>query len=175
MTGPSLPRLSRAGRIAVLVVAALASAAAQSARAQESPYNRDCGTARDGFLTTNDLRWESSGPWHITMSYETAASIAKRVGPSEFKPPTSHPAPKDVPCVVASAVAFAGANAWTTWHATSGWVSAAWVGYASGPSFGRFHCIGVTRPDGGAKEICTHLADRHAGRIAVQFIVRRAP
>jgi hypothetical protein len=178
MTGRSVLRVSRAAAsfavaMAVAVVA-YANVAAESARAQGSPYNRNCGTARDGFATTNE-RWESTGPWHITMSYETARSIAKRVGPSEFQPPASHPRPAEVPCAVASAVAFAGANAWTTWHATGGWVSAAWAGYATGPSFGRFHCTGVSRSDGGVKETCTHRADRHAGRITVQFIVRRRP
>src|SRR5206468_1249000 len=58
-------------------------------RPLEGPYNRNCGTSRDGGLTVNE-RWETVGPWHVSMSYATARSIAQRVGPSEFQPSGSH-------------------------------------------------------------------------------------
>lgn len=66
----------------------------------------------------------------------------------------------------------AGAEAWTHWHSTMGSFTAGWVGYASGPSYGRFDCAGTSRRDGGAVETCTHHADRHAGQIVVRFTVR---
>jgi hypothetical protein len=138
---------------------------------QNSVYDIACGSARAGFITTNE-RWESSGPWHVKLSFESARSIARRVGPGEFQPPSSHPAAKDVPCVVASSVAFRGANAWSTWSSNSGSMTAGWASYAAGPSFGRFVCTGVGRRAGGARETCIHRADRHAGQITVQFAVQ---
>jgi hypothetical protein len=108
------------------------------------------------------------------MSYETARTIARRVGPSEFQPPGSHPQPSEVPCVVASAVAFAGANAWAARQKSPDWVRVRWTGYASGPSFGRFRCVVTARHRGAIDETCTHKPDRHAGAIVVQFTVRPA-
>jgi hypothetical protein len=157
-----------------VVVVSFWGATARPALGQTSPYDRNCGTAREGGLTTNE-RWETIGPWHVRMSYKTARSIAERVGPSEFQPSGSHPSPKDVPCVVASSVAFAAADAWSVRHATSEWISARWTGYASGPSFGGFHCIVTTPRAGTVGETCTHQADRHAGQITVQLTVRPAP
>jgi hypothetical protein len=115
-----------------LAVALSSGAAACATSTKASPYNRDCGTAGGGFVTTND-RWKSSGPWHVEMSAATARSIARRVGPNEFQPSGSHPRAKDVPCVVASSVAYAGADSWSIREATDGWVSVAWASYASGP------------------------------------------
>jgi hypothetical protein len=151
----------------------LASASAVSAQLNASPYNRDCGTAMQGGLTKNE-RWKTNGPWHVRMSYETARRIARRVGPSEFQPPGSHPDPGDVSCVVASSVAFAGANGWAARQESPGLVSVRWTGYASGPSFGRFRCVATTRRPGAIDETCSHKADRHAGAIVVQFTVRPA-
>lgn len=141
---------------------------------QSSVHDTGCGSVRDGFVTVNE-RWESSGPWHVKMSSETARSIARRVGPKEFQPPSSHPAAKEVPCVVASSVAFGGANARSRWRSNSGSMTARWASYAAGPSFGRFSCTGVRRRTGGAEETCIHRADRHAGQITVQFVVRPDP
>lgn len=107
------------------------------------------------------------------MSDATAESIARRVGPYEFKPLTSHPAPEDVPCDAAETVALAGANAWTRWHSERGSFTAGWTGYATGPSYGRFDCTGTKRRDGGAVETCTHQADRHAGEIVVRFTIAK--
>lgn len=120
---------------------------------------------------TRDLQWETSGPWQVSMSYATARSIALRVGPYEFQPPTSHPAPRDVPCDAALTVALAGANAWTHWHSERGSLTAGWTGYATGPSYGRFDCTGTKRRDDGAVETCTHQADKHAGEITVRFTI----
>ena len=154
-----------------LAVGVSSGAAACATFTKASPYNRDCGTARGGFVTTND-RWQSSGPWHVEMSAATARSIARRVGPNEFQPRGSHPPAKDVPCVVASSVAYAGADSWSIRKATDDWVSVAWASYASGPSFGRFHCRASRHGAGRVNETCNHRADRHAGAITVEFIVR---
>jgi hypothetical protein len=54
-------------------------------------------------------------------------------------------------------------------------VGVSWEGYSSGPYFGRFACSGTSRSDGGASEICTHFADRHAGQITVRFTIYPAP
>lgn len=121
---------------------------------------------------TTDEQWITNGPWSVAMSYETARSIARQVGPSEFQPADSHPPPGDVPCDVASSVAGAAADAWTHWDSERGSFSAGWTGYASGPSYGRFYCTGKKRRDGGAVETCTHAADRHAGEIAVRLTIR---
>ncbi len=136
-----------------------------------SPYDRSCGTSRDGALTTN-LQWKVIGPWHIAMSFSTARSIALRVGPSEFAPPGSHPAPRDVPCTVAQAVASSAADAWTRWRGDAGWVGVTWVGYARGPYIGRFHCTGATSAGRVTHESCNHVADRNAGAITVRFVIR---
>lgn len=157
-----------------LAVGVSSGAAACATFTKASPYNRDCGTARGGFVTTND-RWQSSGPWHVEMSAATARSIARRVGPNEFQPPGSHPPAKDVPCVVASSVAYAAADSWSIRKATDDWVSVAWASYASGPSFGRFHCRASRHRAGRVNETCNHRADRHAGAITVEFIVRPVP
>ncbi len=137
-----------------------------------SRYNRDCENAgHGGFLTPNE-RWESSPPWHVQLSVATARSIAKRVGPAEFQPPGSHPPTKEVPCAVASAVAFAGARAWSVRQATDDWVRAGWTGYSYGPSFGRFRCRASRHRSNRVTERCTHTADRHTGEITVEFTVR---
>src|ERR1700677_1093315 len=115
------------------------------------------------------------GPWHVAMSSQTAASIDRRTGADEFAPAGTHTALKYVPCGVASAVANRAANAWTAWAANSGTVGVSWEGYSSGPYFGRFVCSGTSRSDGGASEICTHFADRHAGQITVRFTIYPAP
>jgi len=161
------------GAVVVLLLASAATATALSVHANVSPYNRDCGTARQGGMTKN-WRWKTNGPWHVRMSYETARSIARRVGPYEFQPPASHPPPRDVPCVVASSVAFAGADAWAARQESPEWVSVRWTGYASGPSFGRFRCVVTARRPRAIDETCTHEADRHAGAIVVEFTVRPA-
>jgi hypothetical protein len=109
------------------------------------------------------------------MSSATARSIGRRVGPGEFQPSDSHPPAKDVPCVVASSVAFAGADSWSIHKQTDDWVSAAWASYASGPSFGRFHCRATRDGASKVREKCVHRADRHAGAITVEFIVRPEP
>jgi hypothetical protein len=157
-----------------LAVAISSGAAACATSTKASPYNRDCGTARDGFVTPND-RWQSYGPLHVDMSAATAQSIARRVSPNEVQPPGSHPPAKDVPCVVASSGASAGAELWSNRKATDDWVSVAWTSYASGPSFGRFHCRATRRQSRAVNETCTHPADRHAGEITVRFIVRPVP
>lgn len=132
-------------------------------------FDENCGTPRDGGLSGND-KWETLGPWHVSMSYATARSIASRVGPSEFQPPNSHPSPNDVPCDIASAVSQAGTDAFTHWHSTSGTVNSGWTGYAAGPQFS-FTCSGKRRSDGGATETCVHVADQHAGRVVVRFTI----
>jgi hypothetical protein len=142
-------------------------------RPEEGPYNRNCGTSRDGGLTANE-RWETIGPWHVSMSYATARSIAERVGPNEFQPSGSHPLPKEVPCVVASSVAFAAANRWSIRHGTYEEVSPKWTGYASGPSLGRFRCFVTSRRAAAVRQSCIHAADRHAGRISVDLTIRSA-
>jgi len=120
---------------------------------------------------TTDEQWVTNGPWHVEMSYETARGIARHVGPYEFDPPDSHPAPRYVPCNVASSVANAAADAWTHWHGEKGSVASGWTGYSVGPRYS-FDCNGVRRRDGGAVETCTHQADRHAGRIVVRLTIR---
>jgi hypothetical protein len=167
-----LTRVSGAGACFLMVIGPFGCGAPSKATKRASPYNRSCGTAREGFSTIND-QWESRGPWHVRMSYATARNIAARVGPNEFEPPDSHPPPQNVPCVVASSVAFVAANAWSVRRATNDWISAAWASYASGPSFGRFHCIVTSRPSDNTSERCTHRADRHAGRIIVGLVIRR--
>lgn len=157
-----------------LVVAVSFGAEACAGSTKASPYNRDCGTGRAGFVTANN-RWQSSGPWHVELSAATARSIARRVGPGEFQPPGSHPPAKDVPCVVASSVSNAGAHAWSVRQKTDDWVSVAWASYASGPSFGLFHCLASRRAASRVDETCTHRADRHAGAITVEFVVRPLP
>jgi hypothetical protein len=157
-----------------LAVAICTSAAACGTSKKASPYSRDCGTARASFVTAND-RWQSSGPWHVEMSAATARSIARRVGPGEFQPPDSHPPARDVPCVVASSVAYAGADSWSIRKATDDWINAAWASYASGPSFGRFHCQVRGRHSRAITETCSHNADRHAGEITVDFVLRPVP
>jgi hypothetical protein len=157
-----------AGACAAVALSAVPAVAASS------PYNRNCGTPRDGFLTV-DEKYESSGPWHITMSPQTARNIARRVGPNEFQPAGSHPSATDVPCDAAQSIASAGANAWTQWSANTGTITAGWTGYATGPSFGRFHCTGVTLNDGSVKETCAHRADRHAGSMTGSFVIQPAP
>lgn len=157
--------------LAVAVCAGLA-ACAKSTKA--SPYDRECGTARSGFVTTDD-RWQSSGPWHVEMSSATASSIARRVGPSEFQPAGSHPPAKDVPCVVASSVAYVAAESWSIHQAKDESVRVAWASYASGPSFGRFRCLASRAGGKGVEETCLHRADRHAGAITVELVVRPAP
>jgi hypothetical protein len=156
-----------------LAVAVSCGTAACASSHRASPYDRDCGTVRDGFVTTND-RWRSAGPWHVEMSAATARSIAERVGPNEFQPPGSHPHAKDVPCVVASSVAGVAAETWSEDGATDDWVRVAWASHASGPSFGRFHCHASRSGAGRVNETCDHRADRHAGAITVEFIVRPA-
>lgn len=145
-----------------------------SAPASASPWNRSCGTARDGFLTP-DPKWEVVGPYQIGMSYTTAKGIAQRVGPNEFAPPGSHPAARDVPCDAAFSIAMNGAKAWTKWPGNSGWMGAGWIGYATGPYYGSFHCTGVSQADGGARETCHHNADRHAGAMTGRFVIHPAP
>ena len=70
----------------ILVVVACAVALSTDAM-HASPYDGDCGTQRDGGLT-DDEQFHSNGPWHVKLSYQTALSIAQRVGPSEFQPRT---------------------------------------------------------------------------------------
>ena len=146
-------------------------ASAAGCRGGHKGFDESCGTPREGGVT-GDEQWKTSGPWHVSMSYATAKSIAARVGPYEFQPPSSHPAPQDVPCDAASTVALAGADAWTHWHSELGSFAAGWTGYAAGPSYGRFDCTGTKRRDGGAIETCSHHADRHAGAIVVRFIIQ---
>jgi hypothetical protein len=59
-------------------------------------------------------------------------------------------------------------------QATDDWVSVGWASYASGPSFGRFHCRASRHGAGRVNEECIHQADRHAGEITVNFIIRSA-
>jgi hypothetical protein len=153
------------------VVAACVLATACGGATKASPYSRGCGTARDRFVTTNN-RWQSSGPWHVEMSPSTARSIARRVGPGELQPLDSHSPAKGVPCVVASSVADRAAHAWSLRQRTDEWVTVAWASYASGPSFGRFHCLASRHARGRVDETCNHRADRHAGAITVEFLIR---
>jgi hypothetical protein len=145
-----------------------------AAAAVASPYNRDCGTARDGFLTT-DEQFESSGPLarQDERQHRPGHRSAGRAG--EFQPPGSHPPARQVRCVVAEAIASYGANAWTHWSGNDGRVTVQWIGYASGPSLGSFQCTGVTLNDGAVKETCVHRADRHAGAITDSFTIERNP
>jgi hypothetical protein len=169
--------LSRKMGVVVVVVAAVALALlAVALRASTSrPWaaERACGKKGDGYgsLTVN-LRWGWSDPLQVAMSYETARSIARHVGPDEFDPPDSHPLPQDVPCDVAGSVAFTAADSWSKRQQTSAWIAAGWRGYAVGPSY-RFHCV-VSRPTPAAvDETCVHRADRRAGEIRVRFTAHR--
>lgn len=166
--------VTRAGFGSLVITACLLAGCGGATRA--SPYDRDCGTSRDGFLTRNN-RWQSPGPLHVQMSAATARSIARRIGPGELQPPGSHPPAKDVPCVVASSVAGIGANSYSVHGTTDEWIDVVWASYSSGPSLGRFRCRASRRAAGRVDETCTHRPDRHAGSISVKFILRplRAP
>lgn len=140
------------------------------ATAQSSPWNRGCG--RSGGFLTNSGKNQVSGPIYVGMTAATAESIARRVGPGEFGYHFS--ASRDIPCGVAQAVAFRGANAWEHWSGNNGVVGAGWIGYATGPYFGRFTCTGWNDANGLVHESCHHYADAHAGAITVQFIISGA-
>jgi hypothetical protein len=153
-----------------IVVSSGAAACGNSTKA--SSYSRDCENfGHGGFLTPN-ARWQSSPPWHVDISAATARSIAKRVGPSEFQPPGSHPYAKTIPCSVASDVAFEGARAWSVRQATDDWITVDWTGYTYGPSLGRFHCRASRHRLNRVMETCIHKANHNAGEMAVTFTVR---
>lgn len=156
------------------ITAALAVLMLAAGPASASPWNRSCGGSGDGSLSSNE-QWETSGPWHVGMSYQTALSIDRRVGPDEFARPGTHPPVKYVPCTVAQAVSFKAMDAWVHWGWNSGVVGAGWIGYAFGPYFGRFHCHGRSTSNGGARETCTHYADAHAGQMTVSLRISPNP
>src|SRR5881398_1964826 len=121
-------------RVVLALLIASGAAVACGSSTNSSPYNRDCENfGHGGFLTPN-ARWQSSPPWHVEISVATARSLAKRVGPSEFQPPGSHPPARTIPCSVASDVAFAGARAWSVRHARYDWITVVKTGYSYGPS-----------------------------------------
>jgi hypothetical protein len=154
--------------ILILAVPGLFAAGTFASAASASPWNRSCGSSRDGFLT-QDNQMEVLGPWQVGMSYGTAKRIDQRVGIFEGW----HISTKDVPCVVAENVAWYGADAWTRhWSGDDGWMGAGWIGAANGPYYGAFHCTGVPWGATGNRETCHHRADRHAGAITVRFVIR---
>src|SRR5438045_3487025 len=109
-----------------------------SVPAGASPWNPGCGTAQYGTILGRG-EWEEHGPYHIGMSYKTARSIARRVGPDEFAPPNSHPNPREIPCTVVGSIAYHGGDARLKWPGDSGWMGAGWMGYNTDPYFGAFH------------------------------------
>jgi hypothetical protein len=57
---------------------------------------------------------------------------------------------------------------------SGGWTGVGWMGASSGPWFGRFHCTWYDKFGDGQTwaATCTHGADRHVGRIVVQFVIQ---
>ena len=162
------------GAVVVAAVAlALLAVALRLSSSRTWAAERPCGKRGDGYgAATVNMRWRWSDPVQVGMGYETARSIAEHVGPYEFEPPGSHPRPQDVPCDVASSVAFSAADSWSKRRQTSEWITAGWRGYAVGPSY-RFHCFVSRRTPARVDETCVHRADRRAGEIKVQFTAHR--
>lgn len=132
---------------------------------------KECGSSADGFLLSNQ-HYEVIGPFGVAMTHATAVSIARRVGPGEFG---THETAAQVPCAVAVDIAMDAANAWLHWGSNHGTVGVHWYGYATGPYLGVFRCTGVRLTTGRVRETCHHAADRRAGAITGQFVIRRNP
>jgi hypothetical protein len=146
--------------------AAIGTAAGNSLPSAATGFNW-CGNHRDGFLLS-DERFAVDGPIAIAMSHATAASIARRLGPTEDGTPETA---SQVPCETAFSVAQVAANAWLKWPANSGWAGVHTQGYGPGLYLGRFRCTGATLSGGRARETCQHVSDRYAGRIVAQFTI----
>ena len=167
LSGGVVALLGFALGILAAVVLLFAAAAPASASAW-----RTCGSG--GAAIGPEYEWVVGAPYHIKMSNASAAQIASHVGEGEFGAPGT--TVREVPCVVAQEVASAAAEAWLHWSANTGWVyNAKWIGYASGPRFGAFHCTGVSRDQGGANERCEHKPDHHEGEIIEHFTIKPNP
>ena len=161
--------------VAVLpVLVALALPAAASA----SPYNRDCGTSRGGWLvgsedSDNETPWMVNGPWHIRMTNwpAQARSLVQRFPVQEFN--TKFPL-ADVPCAIAQGVASGASGKWANWPGNNGWVNVN-VGTSGGDaSIGLFHCTGydLQAPDV-ARETCT--TRYRGGAVIASFTISNNP
>jgi hypothetical protein len=116
-------------------------------------------------------QWQSHGPFGIAISDQTARSLARRTRTS---PHVTVPVAL-ARCVAAQSVAVYGLSAWELWPGNAGTMTAAWWGFGTGPSFGRFRCTGVAHANGTVTETCAHAADRHAGAITAVFTISPVP
>ncbi len=155
-------------KLLVFVGTAAVAFAVVPASASASPWNRSCGSARDGFLLSNNA-YEVHGPWHIKMSESEAATLARREPVQEFG---SRITTKQMPCLLAQSIAEAGGNSWTHWRGDDGWTNV--KTYTSGGTtiVGTFHCTGYNlRGRNVARETCTW--PKHA--VVGSFTISKSP
>jgi hypothetical protein len=94
--------------------------------AQASPYNRWCGTSRDGWVVgpsdaNNETQWVVNGPWHIQMTngHAQAPALLKRFPVQEFN---THISLREVPCLLAQGIATSASEKWPYWGNGAGLV-----------------------------------------------------
>lgn len=121
---------------------------------------RVCGTAQDGELLgasgalsgSPNSTYTVHGPWKVQVPYGEAVALAKRYPAGESGRRKNA---NDIPCLVATSVAFEAGNAWLTWVRNAGSVHISTVGYSS-ENLGWFRCVGQSLPGprGVAQEVC---------------------
>lgn len=162
--------------VAILITLAAALAIAPSALA--SPWKRNCGTSRDGFLLgmadpnqNYETPYEVSGPFHINMTRGEAIRLARRHPVEEFG---YHVKPSEIPCLVATGVASSAAHAWLGWSGNDGWSNVTAPGYTT-EYIGLFYCVGNPNvaPPGVVNETCT--MKYRGGRIIGLFTISNNP
>lgn len=115
-----------------LVPVVLALALALPATAAASRYNRNCGTARDGWIlgpenADYESPWVVNGPFHIKMTKGLVQStaLAKLWPVQEFGYRIK---PSAIPCLLAQDIASSASRAWVNWTGNSGTATVQWEG-----------------------------------------------
>jgi hypothetical protein len=148
---------------------------AMAPTASASPYNRDCGSPRDGWVvgqvdpSTNNYLYVVNGPWHINMTAGEAIRITRRFPPGEFNTRISL---SETPCIVGQAIALRASQAWASWPGNSGWVNVSADTYGGTTHIGRFYC-NAHPSDAVASEACTMRY--RGGRIIGSFKIYDNP
>jgi hypothetical protein len=165
-------------RVTRVTIGCLLAAVALPSPSHASPYNRDCGTSRDGwvvgdFNSENETPWEVSGPWHIRMTNgpRQAQALLKRFPVQEFN---THVQLGDVPCMVAQGIALSASQRWPRWPAGAGSVRVT-LGTSGGDAqLGRYRCTSRNlQPPSVAKVTCwTWLS---GGNIRGTFVISQNP
>lgn len=148
------------------------------ATAAASPYNRTCGSPRDGWLVgtgnpshSYETPYEVHGPWQISMSASEARRLTERFPTQEFG---SRITLKQTPCLVGQAIAESGSQAWAKRSGSNGWTKITASTSGGSTYIGRFYCSGHSIEGGNAvKETC--VMRYRGGKVVGKFKITRNP